>query len=220
MKKPDSVIFDWDNTLCNTIPIIDSCLEELCILSGKGKEFIKEIKKFSGISMKDFFPILFGNKWQEFGDLYLSLYDKKQTDMLDLMPNSKKILDFFYDKKIPLFILSNKTSSNLKKEVNQLNVNKYFTNIVGSGDAKFDKPHPESVRFIFQNSTLSPKKNHTWLIGDTEVDLKCAIDSHHKPILINKSPSKKSLKMIEENSQIEYFLDINGLYQKIYHWIF
>jgi phosphoglycolate phosphatase len=211
IQKPEAIILDWDNTLCNTAPIIDYCLQEVCIVSGKGKEFIKEIKKFNGVSLKDFFPILFGHKWQEFGDLYLSLYNKNCESMLELLPNSKKILDFFYNKKIPLFILSNKTAPTLREEISQFSLDKYFSAIVGSGDGKFDKPHFQAVEFCLKDTNLSPQKNNIWLIGDTEIDLECAIESKCQPILVNQNPSEKSLKIIKNNKEIKYFLDINQI---------
>ena len=215
IQKPEAIILDWDNTLCDTLAIIDYCLEEICIISGKGKSFMKEMKKFNGTSMKDFFPILFGDQWQKFGNLYLSLYDKNLSSMLKLLPNAKKLLDLFYNKKIPLFILSNKNALTLRKEISYLKLDKYFFAIVGSGDAKFDKPHSKSIDFCFKNTNLNPKKNPIWLIGDTETDLKCAINNKCYPILINKNPSIKSLEIVKQYPKIQHFLNIEQFYQTI-----
>ena len=209
ITKPEAIIFDWDNTLCNTAPIIDKSLMEICIKTGKGESFMIEMRKFNGVSMKNFFPILFGDKWQEVGKSYLQLYSENSKLMLSLLPDRLELIKFFYKKNIPLFILSNKTSSNLRQEISQLNLNKYFHTITGSGDSEFDKPHFKAVNFCLKNTNINPKHNHVWLIGDTEIDLKCALDSQCLPILINEKPSEKAKQILNDHKKIKYFPNIS-----------
>ena len=64
LKKPKAVIFDWDNTLVDTWPLIHRAINTTMNAMGKEEWSLQKVKDTVHKSMRESFPGIFGDNWQ------------------------------------------------------------------------------------------------------------------------------------------------------------
>jgi len=173
LPKPRAVIFDWDNTLVDTWPIIHAALAQTFRDMGKREWTLEETMARVRKSMRDSFPEVFGESWEKAGELYQSYYRAIHLEKLTPLPKATEVLRRVREKKLFCTVVSNKKGNNLRLEIGALQWEPYFDAIVGSDDAARDKPHTDPVHLAFEKSGLKPSPD-VWFIGDSEIDLECA----------------------------------------------
>lgn len=174
LPEPKAVIFDWDNTLVNTWPIIHAALEKTFAAMGKEPWTLEQTQQRVRKSMRDAFPEVFGAGWEQAGEMYQKHYRASHLEKLEALPDAEDVLKRVRERKLFCAVVSNKKAGNLRKEVEQLGWGKYFDAVVGSDDAARDKPHTDPVHLAFEKSHVKPGKN-VWFIGDSEIDIECAM---------------------------------------------
>lgn len=185
IKKPKAILFDWDNTLADTWPIIFQALHDTFSTLGLEPWTFEEVKAGKqGIhrSLRESFPEIFGEKWEHARDLYFQSFLKNHLQNITTLPQAKEMLDLLPESGIYVAIVSNKTGIHLRKEVEHLGWNSYFKKIVGASDAAKDKPHPDPVFFALEGSGIEPGED-VWFIGDSATDMECAANTGCTPIL-------------------------------------
>lgn len=173
LTKPKAVIFDWDNTLVDTWPVIHAALVSTFIDMGHQPWTLEQTRERVKKSMRDSFPELFGEGWQKAGDLYQHYYRASHLNDLAALPQAEDVLRRIRELGLFCAVVSNKKGNTLRKEIEHLKWNGYFGAMVGSDDAANDKPHADPVHLAFEKSSLVPG-THVWFIGDSEIDLECA----------------------------------------------
>ncbi len=184
-KKPDVILFDWDNTLADTWHIIHKSLEKTFILMGEQPlTFDQVMKGERGIhgSLRNSFPVIFGDRWQEAREHYYNSFLEVHLDEIKIMPGVEKTLETLLDKNIELCVVSNKTGDYLRDEVKYLGLEPYFKSIIGATDAKDDKPthHPVELA-LKKTSVMYDRGNYNdavWFVGDSITDLQTANNSN------------------------------------------
>lgn len=182
LKAPKAVIFDWDNTLVDTWPLIHKALHKTFIKYDLRPWTLEETKSKVAHSLRDSFPVLFGEIWEEAGKDYQQFYRDHHLQELEILPFSEDVLKYLHDKGIHMVVVSNKRGDSLRKEVASLGWEKYFDRLIGADDAKRDKPHPDPVHMALEGSGIQPGDD-VWFIGDTVIDLECAKNTACAPIL-------------------------------------
>lgn len=169
---PKTIIFDWDNTLVDSWPVIHRALNETLTKWNKTPWTMEQTKKRVRKSMRDAFPEIFGDEWKEAGDYYRSIY--RSLHMIDLhqMAGAVEVLKKIDRLGIKQGIISNKTSEILRKEIAALKWEGYFFKVIGSGDLGVDKPSPEPVYKLLENTGVTPAE--AWFVGDSVIDVDCA----------------------------------------------
>lgn len=173
LEKPKALLFDWDNTLVDTWPIIHRALHDTMSEYNMTPWTMQEVKDKVARSMRDAFPELFGDQWEEAGERYMANYRKYNIEWLKPLPGSLEMLEAI--QKLPVFrgIVSNKRNDNLRAEVEHLGWGTYFDVLVGSGDAARDKPFADPVHKALEKTQLKPDAA-IWFIGDSHIDLETA----------------------------------------------
>lgn len=182
-KKPKAVIFDWDNTLVNTIPTLHLALNRFMKKMNKPQMSIEEVKENTRNSSKQNLKNMFGDNWEEARKSWINTYEDSHLDKLSMMPGADDLINLLTRYNVSLFVISNKTGEILRQEVEHLNLKDKFLGVVGSGDAEYDKPAPEAVDFALEGTELNPKKDCVWFIGDGISDIECAINSNCLPFV-------------------------------------
>lgn len=185
LTTPKAIIFDWDNTLVDTWPIIHEALNATFAKNGKPLWTMEQTVMRVHKSMRDSFPEIFGESWQEAGEFYQQQYRAHQMK-LEPLPQALEVLERV--KEIGLFavVVSNKRGVNLRAEIEHLGWNPFFSAIVGADDAARDKPHADPVHMAFEKSGLTPGPD-VWFIGDSVIDLECALATGCTAILYGAS---------------------------------
>jgi len=181
LPAPRAVLFDWDNTLVNTWPIIHEALRRTFIAMGQTPWTLEETRQRVAKSMRDSFPELFGDRWEEAGKIYQDSYHELHISQLEALPGAEKLLQKFTEMGLWRAVVSNKKNYNLIAEVPELKWEKYFDALVGSGDAPTDKPFADPVLLALKGSGIEPGPD-VWFFGDSVVDLECAKNTGCTPI--------------------------------------
>jgi phosphoglycolate phosphatase len=198
LPKPKAVIFDWDNTLVDTWPLIHVAIDTTMEAMGKEKWGLEKVRNNVHKAMRDSFPEIFGDNWQQAGEIYKNTYRSIHLDKLRFLPNALELINKLEELNIFQFIVSNKIGATLRKEAEKLGVEKKFFSVVGSLDASADKPSREPVELAFLGLDLDPKKDEIWFIGDTIADVECAWNSGCRAIVYADSKEKISSTISEK----------------------
>lgn len=182
LTTPKAILFDWDNTLVHTWPVIHQALHHTFTALNRTPWTIEEVQARVRKSMRDAFPEVFGPDWQEAGKLYQSHYQAIHLRDLTPFPEAENTLRLL--RRLPVFVgvVSNKKGPNLRKEIAHLGWDGYFDAIVGADDAARDKPHPDPVHMALERAPVQAGRE-VWFVGDSEIDLECAVNLGCRAIL-------------------------------------
>lgn len=173
LTTPQAFLFDWDNTLVDTWPIIHRALYDTFMEYGMEPWTLKQVKERVGRSMREAFPDLFGKKAEAAGESYSEYYRRYQLEWLKPHAGAMELLATLRSLPVMVAVVSNKRSEFLRKEIAHLGWEHYFDAIVGAGDAEHDKPHPAPARMALAQVGIGADPS-VWFIGDSDVDLECA----------------------------------------------
>lgn len=182
LTKPKIILFDWDDTLVDTghflRRILHETLDEMEI-SDLDKQ---AVVKYSNHSLRDAFPKIFGDRWEEVRDIYYAKIQQLKPDMVATLPHALEAIKFFAEEGILMSVVSNKNATVLREEVKRLGWEHYFHKVVGATDAARDKPWSEPVELALDGIGMADKHG-TWFIGDSIVDVQCATNTKCTPML-------------------------------------
>jgi len=181
LPRPKAILFDWDNTLADTWPTIHNALERTFIEMGHQPWSFEETKMRVHRSMRDAFPEIFGDKWQEAGEKYLMHFTNSHLENLTPLEGAEEVLKHLLDTDIYVSLVSNKTGENLRKEVSHIGWQRYFVKVVGAKDAEEDKPSPKPVIMALEGSGINLNRD-VWFVGDSITDMECAYNCGCIPI--------------------------------------
>ena len=186
LATPKAVLFDWDNTLVDTWPVIHEAMVATFEAMGQEPWTLEQTKARVRKSMRDAFPALFGDDWQKAGDIYQNYYKAHHLAKLQPLPQAKEVLERV--KELGLFscVVSNKKGPTLRLEVEHMGWGPLFDSIIGSDDAGRDKPHADPVHLAFKKTHIAPAAD-VWFVGDSDVDLECALNTGCTAILYGES---------------------------------
>jgi len=170
---PRALVFDWDNTLVDSWETIHAALVPTFEAMGLVPWTLAETKARVRHSLRDAFPALFGERWDEARRLYLDSFTAIHLDRLRPLAGAAELLAEIGSRGYYLAVLSNKTGRILRREAEHLGWSRYFARLVGAGDASADKPDPAAMRLALEGSGVAGGEA-VWYIGDTAFDLQCA----------------------------------------------
>lgn len=188
--RPQALLFDWDNTLVDTWPAIHDANNHTLVAMGHSPWTYEETRQRVRKSMRESFPDLFGERWEEAAKIFYARFEESHIAQLKAHDGAETMLKALHSKGYYLSVVSNKTGKYLRQEVEHLGWSKYFAKIIGAGDAQLDKPHPAPVDLALENSGI-PRGSDVWFVGDTDVDLECAHNSGCIGVLVREqAPSQ------------------------------
>ncbi len=182
LQKPKAILFDWDNTLANTWPVIHAALSDTLSMMGHAPWPIEKTKNTIHRSMRDYFPELFGADWEKAGTFYQQSYRRFRTEMLEPLPEAGTLLELLLkDHSIYVAVVSNKIGTSLREEISHLSWGHYFSKAIGAQDADDDKPAVAPVRLALEGSGVVSGRD-VWFIGDSVSDMECAHNAGCVPV--------------------------------------
>lgn len=176
MKKYDTVIFDMDGTLLNTIEdIADSVnyilkkygykertIDEINSFVGKGAGILMEKALPDGINKRDFEKYL-----EEYKEYYLNNNNIKTSPYEGII----EMLAELSDRNYKIAVVSNKNNSNIK-DLNTIYFNDYIKTAIGESKSVNRKPAPDMVNIALEE--LCSKAENAVFVGDSDVDIHTA----------------------------------------------
>ena len=214
---PQALIFDWDNTLVDTWATIHAALNIMLPQMGHEPWPIEDTRQRVRQSLRDAFPALFGERWEEAKKIYLEAFEAIHLDRLKPLPGAQALIEGLHAEGRYLALVSNKTGTLLRKEVAALGWERYFVKIVGAGDTPRDKPDRAPVDLALDGSGIAPGPA-VWFVGDTGIDMACARNAGCVPILVH-GPEDGLLQDDEfaDAKPARHFRDCMALAREISH---
>ena len=190
--RPQAILFDWDNTLVDSWVTIHEALNFLMAAMGRPLWTIDETRERVRLSLRNAFPRIFGERWEEARDIYLDRFRAIHLERLTALPERDELLAKLSGEGIFLGVVSNKTGSILRREADHIGWSALFGSIVGAGDAPLDKPDAAPVRLALEPSGIEPGET-VWLVGDTGIDMECAHNAGCVPVLLGSGVSEEEI---------------------------
>lgn len=181
--RPRAVIFDWDHTLADNWDAIRAALNHTLVTFGQEAWTVEETRLRVKASLRDSFPVLFGDRWEEAKQIFLDHFAQHHLELLNPLPGSAELLAHLKERGVYLAIVSNKRGPTLRLEVAHLGWCGYFGQVIGAEDAPADKPSPIPVGMALEGSGIAPGPD-VWFVGDTSIDMECGHNAGCLPVLI------------------------------------
>ena len=181
-RRPRALLFDWDNTLVDSWGVIHEALTLTFTAMGHEPWSLATTRERVRHSLRDAFPKLFGDRWEEARERYLDAFTAIHLDRLRAVEGAETLLTGAVEAGYYLAVVSNKTGSILRREARHLDWTRHFRTLVGAGDAAADKPDPAPVHRALEGSGITPEA--TWFVGDTALDMQCAVSAGAVPVLL------------------------------------
>ncbi|RLL48455.1 HAD family hydrolase [Oceanobacillus piezotolerans] len=193
-------IFDFDGTLA------DSKLCSVIATQSAFKEFglnvpsTEQIEHFMGIpievSFKEMTDYVFTDEsFNYLLQIFRNHYKANEIESLVVFPNIPELLSELKAEDRQLFVVSSKKTDVLIRNLQKLNIDTYFKDIIGSDKVKHYKPHPDGVLKIVKLYDLIIEE--TVMIGDAIFDLQMAKSANVASCGVTWGSHKRE-KLLEE----------------------
>ncbi len=168
---PRALLFDWDNTLVDGWAAIQHALNTTFAAFGKPAWSRAEVLANVRKSLRDSFPVHFGDEWERARDIFYDAIHATHLDAVHPLPGTAPMLAAAAA--WPLGVVSNKQGALLRQEAAHLGLATHFRILVGAGDAVADKPSAAPLLMALQALGLPPGRD-VWYVGDTAIDMEAA----------------------------------------------
>lgn len=183
LARPRAVVFDWDGTLVDSWRAIHGAIEASFPKMGHEPWTLEETKRRVRHSMRNAFPQLFGERWQEAARLFYEAYARLHVEATHALPGAEDLLRTLDEAGVYLAVLSNKNGHYMRLEAATLGWERYFVRLVGATDALEDKPSAVAFRLALEQSGVEPG-SAVWMVGDAAIDLECARNAGSIGVLV------------------------------------
>jgi len=182
MIRPRAIVWDWDNTLVDGWPAIQAGLNAAFQDAGLPEWTLDEVRARVRHSLRDSFPILFGDRWEHARDIFYAAVRATHLSVLRPMDGAAALLRQAAAV-APLAVLSNKSGPLLRAEAASLGWVPLFRALVGAGDGAADKPDPRPMRVACAACGV-PAGGQVWYVGDNALDMDAARRAGCVPVLL------------------------------------
>jgi phosphoglycolate phosphatase len=188
LPAPRALLFDWDNTLVDTWATIHHALTVTFEAMGERPWTLEETKQRVRKSAREAFPELFGDRAEKATHLFYDTFERSHLEHLRERTGAGAMLaELAAREGLRLGVVSNKSGDYLRAEAAHLGWQGHFHRLVGALDAQRDKPARDPVDLCLVGSGLAAGPG-VWFVGDTDVDLQCAVAAGCTPVLIRDEP--------------------------------
>lgn len=187
LTPPRAILFDWDNTLADNWAAIHAAMNVTLIAMKQRPWTLEQSRERIKGSLRESFPLLFGNRWRDAGRIYRDAFEREHLVQLREMPNAGEMLAALRRRGLYLAVVSNKMGRYLRIEADHLGWTGHFGRLVGAQDTDMDKPAVEPVEMALAGSGVA-RGADVWFVGDTDIDMLCAVNAGCTPILLRVDP--------------------------------
>lgn len=187
MKKYDTVIFDLDGTLLNTLEDLADGVNDVLKKHGYPQRTLEEIRHFVGNGIRKLMERAvpdqvhgeaFEKLFEEFRSYYTEHCQVKTCAYDGVLP----LLDKLCAEGYQMAIVSNKNHAAVC-ELNHIYFDKYIKTAIGQRDGVKPKPEPDTVYEALRK--LEKMKESALYVGDSEVDFQTAQNAGIECVLVS-----------------------------------
>ena len=164
------IIFDFDGTLANTLPVIYACYDYSTEkVLGKKADRAPFIETF-GQPLYICLTSIFGEEnGSRICDEYRAYQEIHHDELIKPFPGVKETLEQLQQTGIPMAIVTSKSTATCLRGARCLGIEKYFVAVIGTEQVTHPKPDPEPTRMALEK--LGTKPEETLCVGDAPYDI-------------------------------------------------
>lgn len=169
-------IFDFDGTLADTQTVIFQSWVLTCEQLSLPIISLSQIRSMMGWSLIKIAQTIAKSEDVDIVQNLILTYRKNyqiicnaESSPIKLFDGTVEMLQNLKDSGKTLFVVSAKPSQTLNLTLEQLEIKKFFVEIIGADDVIFTKPNPEAIETLISKYNLI--KSETIIIGDALVDI-------------------------------------------------
>jgi len=186
MKKYDTVIFDLDGTLLNTLEDLADAVNYVMREHRYPERTIDEVRRFVGNGIRRLMEQavpenVSGNEFEQVFEQFKNYYTEHCQIKTCAYDGIMPLLKCLYEKGYALAIVSNKNHAAVC-ELNEIYFKKYIQVAIGQKDGIRKKPAPDTV--IQALKELGKMKDQAVYVGDSEVDFATAENTGMDCVLV------------------------------------
>lgn len=216
MKKYDTVIFDLDGTLLNTLEDLADAVNYIMREHGYPQRTLDEVRRFVGNGIRRLMEqavpenvsgAQFEQVFEQFKSYYTEHCQIKTRAYEGIMP----LLKCLYEKGYTMAIVSNKNHAAVC-ELNEIYFKQYIKAAIGQQEGIRKKPAPDSVLQALKD--LGKERETAVYVGDSEVDFATAENTGMDCVLVSwgfRTPEELSgccpTAMIDQPEQLLRLLE-------------
>lgn len=176
MKKYDTIIFDLDGTLLNTLEDLADCVNYALKQTKMPTRTMEEVRSFVGNGVGRLMELSIPGgrenpQFEEAFTLFREAYSLHCNDKTGLYPQIKELLSELKRREYKMAIVSNKYY-NAVLELQKLYFSEYLDVAIGEKEGICKKPAPDTVLEALRK--LNSSKETSVYVGDSEVDIATA----------------------------------------------
>jgi phosphoglycolate phosphatase len=179
MKKYDTVIFDLDGTLLNTLEDLVDSVNFALTLYGFPCKTMEEVRSFAGNGVARLIELAIPNgstnpQYEKCLADFRLHYSNNMQNKTAAYDGIRALLEWLVKENFKIAIVSNKFNTAVK-ELNQIYFKEYIKLAIGESENVLKKPAPDMLFKAIEE--LETTANKTVYIGDSEVDVRTAKNS-------------------------------------------
>ena len=172
------IVFDHDGTLVDSSRILYQSYQHVAKVHGLPKPLYSQVT--SSIGHDDHFTLVFGSNEPEYVDTFLDFYYANHLSLVTPFDGIPALLDALSREGCRLGVVSNKLRQAGLAELDQCGLLSYIDEAVYREDVDRAKPDPQGIHLL--QKKFGARSPDVVLVGDTEVDIRCARNAGAKAV--------------------------------------
>lgn len=209
--KYKHIIWDWNGTLLDDLDLCRDLINGILTENNLPTLTNEKYKEIFTFPVKDYYEKagldLSGNKFEVMGKVFIQNYEKRRSEAV-LHKDVNKTLNYISQNEIPQSILSAYSQETLNEIIEQFELTKYFSNIVGL-DHIYASSKLDNGKKLMKKLGLN--KGEVLFVGDTLHDLEVAEEIGADCVLVSHGHQSKERLSINGNSVVDSLSEIKDL---------
>ncbi len=189
---PKAIFFDWDGTLVDSFIFLRQAHSHVRNAFGLPDITQEQFDTYFGMPRELLYKEIYAENMEKAKSIFEE-YVLENHKNLEPMPGAEELLKAVFDMGITMGTVSNKKGGFMLNEIKHFGWQDYFVSCIGAGDAKEDKPAPDSLFMAIEKGNVKADIEDIWYVGDTETDLKCAQAAKCPSVFIQHKDDNRGL---------------------------
>jgi pyrophosphatase PpaX len=196
-----AVIFDFDGTLADTLPVCFLAFEAVFKEFDNRDITSEEIKAMFGPSETGIIRKNLNNKnYDKAIELYYEIYGGRHRNTVQDNEDVTALLRQLKTNGYKLGIVTGKARRSLDISLDSLGLKNFFEVLITGDDVEFPKPHPEGIFKALEQLNVSPQE--AVFLGDSDADIMAGKQANVYTIGVQWLPNYQSIEFSVQPDEI------------------
>lgn len=196
-----AVIFDFDGTLADTLPVCFLAFEAVFKKFDNREITSEKIKSMFGPSETGIIRKNLKNKnYDKAIELYYEIYGERHRNIVQDNKEINTLLRQLKTNGYKLGIVTGKARRSLDISLDCLGLNNFFDVLITGDDVEFPKPHPEGINKALEQLNVSHKE--AVFLGDSDADIMAGKQANVYTIGVHWLPNYQTIEFSVQPDEI------------------